>query len=155
MKKICVLIVLWLALGLLGSVTTLAHHSDAEYDMDPLHIVRFEATVIEFRLMNPHLQLVFEAKDAKGNTQTWTAFGNPPNRAARIDGYTSKTFTPGEKLTVFGHVSRYGRNIMSDAGIIRANGEIVKGSGEAALKRYLEAYPNRKPQDVRLAGAPL
>jgi hypothetical protein len=146
------LVILSLIAGvLLVSLPMLAHHSDAEFDTAIEHLARFEATVTRFEFINPHILLHFEAKDAKGKLVEWVLYGNPPNRAAR-DGWTSQTFKSGEKLTVYGSTSRYGRPVVLYGGIVRASGEIVKGSGEdRGIEKYLKTFPGRKPEDVPLA----
>jgi hypothetical protein len=152
MKKNIVLVILPLLTGLLMvSATMLAHHSDAEFDTAIGHLARFEATVTKFEMINPHILLHFEAKDAKGKLAEWVLYGDPPNRAAR-SGWNSRTFQPGERLTIYGSTSRYGRNVVLYGGIVRANGELVTGSGEdRGLKKYLQTFPNQKAEDVPLA----
>ena len=91
-----------------GSV--LAHHSAAIYDRD--HLVTLTGTVTEFVFTNPHVEIHFDAKDEKGNTEAWVAESGPPNRLYRA-GWTAKTLKPGDQITVTGAPLRDGRKLLS------------------------------------------
>ena len=119
-----------------------AHHSDAEYESDQL--VTLNATVTQFEFINPHQLIRLDAKDDKGNIEQWIAYGGAPNHMSRI-GWTSHTLQPGERITITGLPSKYGRKIMLHVKIIRANGEELPASDteQGYLKRALAKKSNK------------
>ena len=69
-------------------------------------------------------------KNAKGQTEDWVALGGAPNGMKAI-GWTSRTFQPGDKLTIYGFQYRDGRRAMIHLKMLRPNGEEVRMSGSA------------------------
>jgi hypothetical protein len=117
------LVALSMTVGLLMiSGSLLAHHSDAEFDQQQL--VTVNATLTKFELINPHMLIHFDIKNAKGNIEQWIAYGGPPNRMARV-GWTSRTIQVGEQLTITGFPSKYGRKTMLFVKLVRSNGEVI------------------------------
>ncbi len=70
------IVVLIVVASMLGVHPALSHHSrEAYFDMDA--VVELEdVTAVSFKIVNPHSQLVFMAKDEQGNEVEWAA-GNP------------------------------------------------------------------------------
>lgn len=97
--KTKLLVILGLAAGLLMvSPKLLAHHgSRASYDMTKM--VTLEGTVTEFRWQNPHIYLMFNVKDDKGNVVEWGAETNSPIVMER-DGWTPHELKEGDRVTV-------------------------------------------------------
>jgi hypothetical protein len=100
--------------------SALAHHSDAEFNLEEL--VTLEATITRVEYVNPHMLIHFDVKNIE--PERWTAYGGPPNRMARV-GWTSQTVKPGEQLTVTGFPSKYGKKTMLFVKLVRANGEVI------------------------------
>jgi len=99
-------------LGLLFLVAgAFAHHSAAEFDFEhpPTTIT---GTVTQFEFINPHIVIHLDVKNDKGETEDWTTFGSPPNALIRIG-------------WIIGERSRYGRHVMLQGKITRANGELL------------------------------
>ena len=54
---------------LVFSVSTFAHHGNAAYDTGASLTVK--GTVTDFRFINPHCQIYFDAKNDKGEVEHW------------------------------------------------------------------------------------
>lgn len=100
-----------------------AHHSNAVFNHE--HLTTITGVVTRFAFINPHSQIYVNVEDENGNLVEWTVTGTPPSAMRRL-GWTSKTFVPGEKLTITGMAYRDGRPVMIHLKISRANGESVR-----------------------------
>jgi hypothetical protein len=83
-----------------------AHHGFAgRYDeANPITIT---GTVVELQLINPHSQLIFEAKGPKGEMQRWHAeLGGAA--AIHREGWNKDTVKPGTKITILGPAAKNG-----------------------------------------------
>ena len=85
-----------------GAGTTRAHHGRASYSDE---IVTLDATVTEFRFVNPHVQIYFDITNEAGEIEHWQGELTAPNRLARA-GWTKTTFVPGDRLTITGEAAR-------------------------------------------------
>lgn len=100
-----------LALAVLTlAVPVLAHHGTSVYDTK--HPVTVSGTVTEYRFVNPHVILYWDAKDASGKVQQWSAEIGAPNNLGRSVGWTSKTIKVGDQVTVTGNPSKNGNLTM-------------------------------------------
>ena len=52
------------------SAAALAHHGGSAYDRS--NRLTLKATITEFKWTNPHVYLLFDAPDAKGNVDHWS-----------------------------------------------------------------------------------
>jgi hypothetical protein len=84
-----------------------AHHSAAVvYDLDT-EIVHAEATILGWRFVNPHAQLIYQVTGPDGKPVEWVAStGNLI--ALRRNGVEADSFIPGQILTVSGNPARDG-----------------------------------------------
>ncbi len=107
------------------------HHAEAPfYEMDKT--VEIRGVVTKWAFKNPHPFLYVEVIDDKGVKNEWTIEFVGPVRLAKI-GWSSKTFTPGEIVTVSGHPSRAaGTHGISSATVARADGKVIPGSGRGS-----------------------
>jgi hypothetical protein len=105
-----------------------AHHAEAPfYDIEKTVEIRGVVTRWEFR--NPHPFLYVDVTDASGQKVEWTIEFVGPVRLVKM-GWSAKTFTPGETVTVTGHPSRAaGTHGISSASVARADGTVIPGSG--------------------------
>jgi hypothetical protein len=94
--RIAVLVFVSLALSLSLTVPTLAHHGNAAYDNKTVTV---KGTVTEWRWINPHTFLKFDAKDEQGNVVHWIGEWNNPSTLINF-GITVKSFKVGEEVTV-------------------------------------------------------
>ena len=105
-----------------------AHHSEAPF-YDLQKTVEIKGVVTRWVFKNPHPFLFVEVADEKGAKVEWTIEFVGPVRLAKI-GWSAKTFTPGEIVTVNGHPSRApGTFGISSASVARADGKVIPGSG--------------------------
>ena len=88
---------LLLLFPLLVGVPTVAHHSDASYETGQR--MQITGTVKKWQWTNPHSFLWLIVDDGKGGTDEAGFELGSPNTLIR-NGFTSKTFVPGDKATV-------------------------------------------------------
>ena len=86
-----------------ASYPVFAHHGTAAYDTSK--IVTVNATMTEFRFINPHVQLFFDVKNDKGETEKWQAELTAPNKLT-IAGWDKHTLKPGDSIKASGYVSK-------------------------------------------------
>ena len=79
------------------------HHSDARFDMEA--VVAFQGVVTSVSWRNPHVYLNVETTESNGERINWEIQTGPTPVMAR-SGWSAKTFTPGEIVTVRGHPER-------------------------------------------------
>ena len=89
-------------MALTGAIAAQAHHGRASYSDE---IVTLEATVTEFRFINPHVQIYFDITNEAGEIEHWQGELTAPNRLARA-GWSKTTFVPGDRLTITGEAAR-------------------------------------------------
>ena len=104
-----------------GTVTAMAHHGRAAYTQD---VITLEATVTEFRFINPHVQLYFDITNEAGEVERWQGELTAPNRLAR-GGWTKTIFEPGDKLTLTGLAARNDGKAILIQEIILPSGDSV------------------------------
>lgn len=88
---------------LIAAGAAFAHHGTAAYDTK--NIVTVKGTMTEFRYINPHVQLFFDVKNDKGETEKWQAELTAPNKLSRA-GWDKNTLKPGDSITASGYVSK-------------------------------------------------
>lgn len=116
--------------SLLGVHPVASHHSrDAYFDMDA-RLEFIDAIAVSFKLVNPHSQLVFMAKDEQGNDVEWTAAVHAASNLRRA-GIRESLIRPGDKLTVRGSPSRGDRKVMWLYTIVLANSDVADFSFSA------------------------
>jgi hypothetical protein len=95
---------------LLVARPTLAHHSMAIYDQS--HEVTLTGTVTEFRLTNPHIQILFDVKSDQGNVAHWSSIGDNPVNLRR-KGWNRNTIKANDQITITGYPAKDGRPLMT------------------------------------------
>jgi Family of unknown function (DUF6152) len=92
------LVLLWVAGLLAFSGSVFAHHgTGASYDNSKP--TQLKGIVTEFVWANPHAQLYFNVKDAKGNVVEWAGELNSPG-VLRQQNWTKTTFKAGDEITI-------------------------------------------------------
>ncbi len=109
-----------LATLLVGSAA-LAHHGRAAYSNE---VVTLQATVTEFRFINPHVQIYFDITSEHGDLQHWQGEMTAPNKMAR-GGWTKTTLQPGDEIRITGRSARNGGHSVVISEIIMPNGESI------------------------------
>jgi hypothetical protein len=116
------IVVLIVVASMLGVHPALSHHSrEAYFDMDAV-IELEDVTAVSFKIVNPHSQLVFMAKDEQGNEVEWTA-GILGASHLRRAGISPDLIIPGDNLTVTGSPGRDKPNVMWLYTVVLANGD--------------------------------
>ncbi|HEY5622372.1 MAG TPA: DUF6152 family protein [Gammaproteobacteria bacterium] len=105
-------------LAALAMPPALAHHGQAAYTRET---VTLQATVTEFRFINPHAQLAFDVETASGKVERWTGAMTAPNKLARA-GWTKTTLKPGDEITITGRPGRNDAHAMHIMQIVMADG---------------------------------
>lgn len=115
------------AVLLMIAVPALAHHGNAAYDLDKP--ITLKGTVTEFAWSNPHVQIYFDVKDAKGKVVHWASETVSPGMLAR-QGWTKSDLKPGEEITITVGPAKSGAPVGYALKIVLANGkELVLGQG--------------------------
>jgi hypothetical protein len=117
--KIVILMFSVLAL-LVVSIPTFAHHGTAAYDTKS--DVTVKGIMTEFRFFNPHVQLYFEVKNDKGETEKWQGELTAPNKLSRA-GWDKHTLNPGDSITATGYISKNDNHTMWIRKLIGPSGE--------------------------------
>jgi hypothetical protein len=88
-----------------------AHHGRASYTDQRITL---QATVTEFRFVNPHVQIYFDITNDAGQIEHWQGELTAPNKLAR-GGWTKSTFKPGDRIQISGRAARNdGRSVAID-----------------------------------------
>jgi len=118
-------------LGLLaGSQKVAAHHGTANV-YDNSKAVVLKGVLTKFEWTNPHNQIYFDVTDEKGGVAHWTAATEPP-QVMLERGWTRKSLTIGEPVTVYVFVAKNGAPVGNLQKIVLANGtELSAGGGGA------------------------
>ena len=114
MKNGCTQLITVLAL-LIGH-PALAHHGQAAYGNET---VTLNATVTEFRFVNPHARVSFDVTTDSGEIQHWSGALTAPNKLARA-GWTKSTLEPGDEIEITGRRGRNNAHAMHIGQIIMA-----------------------------------
>jgi hypothetical protein len=108
------------AVLLIASAPTFAHHGTAAYDTK--NIVTIKGTMTDFRFINPHVQLFFDVKNDKGEAEKWQAELTAPNKMTRA-GWDKHTLKPGDSIAASGYVSKNDPHTMWITKLIGPDGE--------------------------------
>jgi len=112
-----------------------AHHGNVAYDNKKVVLLK-DATVTKVNWANPHVLVLFDVKDDKGNVVHWVAEAGSPS-ADSPQGWTNSTIQPGDKLTAYLYqaksgapVGRMGKLVLADGKVLTAFGGVGPGGGE-------------------------
>ena len=103
----------------IGSAPTLAHHGFAAYTNETRTV---QATITNFRFVNPHVQLYFDVENETGEVEHWQAELTAPNKLSR-GGWTKSTLKPGDEVQITGQVARNGGRSIRIRELRKAGGE--------------------------------
>lgn len=110
-----------LTTAFLISASALAHHGRAVYSTD---VITLEATVTEFRFVNPHVQVYFDITTEAGEIEQWQGELTAPNKLAR-GGWTKSTLQPGDQIRITGRAARNDGHSVAINEIIMPDGESI------------------------------
>jgi hypothetical protein len=96
-----------------------AHHGAASYDPK---LTTLKGTVTEFRFVNPHSEIFFDATDASGKVQKWVAEAVSVASLSRY-GWTKNTMKPGDRISITGNAAKNGSYSMRLSKLVLPNGK--------------------------------
>ena len=120
--KLASILVLTLTLIVMFGSLAAAHHSIAGFDSKKEVNVR--GTVVEFRWRNPHIIILWEAKDASGNVVQWSGEMASPTTMMQL-GMSRTSLQKGDEVVFSVHPSAQGLPIALVTKIVRADGKVI------------------------------
>jgi Family of unknown function (DUF6152) len=105
MKKTNAITLALISVGLLVSAPLFAHHGAAEFSTKDK--ITLKGVVTEFAFTNPHVQVYFDVRNEKGETERWLGDLPAPNTLIRA-GWNKRTLKPGDSVTVSGYPAHRG-----------------------------------------------
>jgi hypothetical protein len=134
-----------LVVGLLAACgPTFAHHGSVAYDNNKLVVLK-NATVTKVNWANPHILVMFDAKDDTGTVRHWIVEGGGPS-AVSGSGWTRDALKPGDVITVYLYQARNGAFVGRTGKLVLANGKALGGGGEVAADAVPELGADRPSQ---------
>ena len=118
------LVVMVAGLALTGLVVpVVAHHAvGAEYDAEKQ--VTLKGTVTKIEWTNPHSRLYLDVTEPDGTVVNWNLELTARSALVR-QGWTSRSVSVGDELTVEGHLARSGVKMINAQSIVTADGRAV------------------------------
>ncbi len=104
----------------IASATIVAHHGGAAFDQSKT--VTFNGTVTLMTFANPHVLVYWDVKEGEQTGVNWSGWLTAPNKLARA-GWTKRTLSPGDKITVTGVPHKSGRHILQVRKLIGPEGK--------------------------------
>lgn len=137
-----------LSSALAAAATAQAHHSQAQFNLDPAVIETISGTVTQFDFKNPHVYLYLETSDSGGGTALWELeASSTPNLIRR--GWSRDSVRVGDELTIDIHPAKAaGQRIARINTIHFANGETLAVRGEGGV----QAPADESARSTSLAG---
>ena len=97
-----------------------SHHGASAYDRN--NRITLKASITEFKWTNPHVYILFDALDQKGNTDHWSCESINPGMLSK-QGWTRHTLNYGDKVTIIGFPAKSGSKVMLLEKLILADGK--------------------------------
>jgi hypothetical protein len=111
---------------LFAGTTVLAHHGSAvSYDTQLAKVITMKGTITEVQWRNPHVFIMYEVKDDKGNTVLWSAETSSPTSMVGEHGWSRKTVNPGDVVTMTVFPSRAGTPAGLLYKVVAADGKVL------------------------------
>ena len=114
---------------LLSAPALLAHHGVPNFDMS--RTVTVKGVVVDYQLINPHMEMRVKVADDSGNTVEWNVEGVSMLMLMRA-GFKRDTFKPGDLITVVGHPNKEGKPMMVMVKFVLPDGREMQTSSDAA-----------------------
>ena len=129
--------------------SALAHHNPgAHYLVDER--MEIDGVVTEFRPVNPHARIYFDATNEAGDREEWMAEGDSIINLRR-SGWTDDQLKPGDRIHIVGRPSRNGSNLVEWTFITLNDGTEI-GGGNGQLGERLRILEERLAQFRRERG---
>ena len=139
--KLLKLLAASIALGAFCGLPATAHHSATYFDTD-VDLVHENATVVEFKIANPHGILVYTIVNDEGAEEEWNA-ELPSANFSRRGGVVESILSPGDTVTVIGWLGLPGRtreNLMRMSRAEFSNGDVATFTAISAVYTRAEDY---------------
>jgi hypothetical protein len=114
---------------LLIAPSLLAHHGVPNVDMS--RTVTIKGVVVDYLLINPHMEMRVKVADDSGNTVEWNVEGVSMLMLMRV-GFKRDTFKPGDAITVVGHPNKDGKPMLVLVKFVMPDGREMQSSPDAA-----------------------
>jgi len=122
--KIRLLLSFGLLVGVLSAGgATFAHHGAAAFENTVM--VLKDATVTRYMWANPHIIVMFDAKDDKGNVTHWAVETGNPGAVALL-GWNRNSMQPGDVITVYLYPAKSGNPLGRLNKIVLADGKTLR-----------------------------
>jgi len=122
------LILFGFAMGLiLVSRPVLAHHGSANFQMDQVSTIK--GTVVDYELINPHVQLFLKVEQEGGKAVDWNVEGVSLNMMVRA-GFKRDSLKAGDTVSVTGHPGKNGKPVLLLMKIMLADGRVLSAPYE-------------------------
>jgi Family of unknown function (DUF6152) len=108
---------------LILSGLALAHHGNAAYDLN--NPITLQGTVTEFVWSNPHVQIYFDVKNAKGAIAHWACETVSPGLLSRT-GWSKTELKPGDEITITLGPAKNGASVGYALKIVLPNGKVLQ-----------------------------
>jgi len=115
-------VVLTLILIVMFGSLAAAHHSIAGFDNKKE--VSMRGTVVEFRWRNPHIIILWQAKDASGNSVQWSGEMASPTTMMQL-GMNRNSLKQGDEIDVSYHPTLTNEPLALVTKIVRADGKVI------------------------------
>lgn len=106
--------------AMLCAAAAFSHHGASAYDRN--NRITLKATITEFKWTNPHVYILFDALDQKGNSDHWSCESINPGMLSK-QGWTRHTLNQGDKVTIIGFPAKSGSKVMLLEKLILAGGK--------------------------------
>ena len=103
-----------------------AHHGSTAYDTTKV-VISKGVTVTKFLWASPHVIIQFDAKDAQGTVQKWTAEAGTPQTLV-LSGWSKTSVEAGDVLDLYLYQSKTGNPVGRLSKIVLADGTELKDS---------------------------
>lgn len=112
-------------MSLLIASSVSAHHGVPNFDIS--RTVTVKGVVVDYLLINPHMEMRVKVTDDSGNSVDWNVEAVSLLMMLRA-GFKRDTFKPGDMVTVTGHPNKEGKPMMVLVKIVLPDGrEMLSG----------------------------
>ena len=113
---------------LLVAPSLLAHHGVPNVDMS--RTVTIKGAVVDYLLVNPHMEMRVKVTDDSGNSVEWNVESVSALMMMRV-GFKRDTFKPGDLITVVGHPNKDGKPLLVLVKFILPDGREMQPSSDS------------------------
>lgn len=101
-----------------------AHHSEAPHFDADIELIIENASIVEWKFVNPHSYLYFDVASDDGDATNWRCESSAATMLKR-NGWTDETLARGELVTIVGSPARREANVCSLKSITLADGRVI------------------------------